>query len=95
MSFSFDLSAFLSQNNAFYTGFVLGVILGSLVAYLFFRTSLRFYRNLCKSQLETMKFQDEKIKILNEHYKNALIGILSQQKADNDNAKNKGDDKAL
>lgn len=59
MSFSFDLSAFLSQNNAFYTGFVLGVILGSLVAYLFFTLLvlvLRF-QSLLKTKPLFLHFQ--------------------------------------
>lgn len=78
-AFSFDLSAFLTQNNAFYIGFTFGAICGVLMAFLFFKTSLRFAKNHCKRLENELKRKDNDLKALNEHIKNILECYLSQK----------------
>lgn len=91
--FSFDLTAFLTQNTAFYAGFCFGFVLGGFVAYLFFKSSFRLSVSLNNHLRQTLKDEHQRQKekdsffaqVLAEHIKqiNDLQAKLSQRKGDN------------
>lgn len=54
-----DLTAFLTQNTAFYAGFIVGLFLGAYLAYLFFKASFRHSKANNKELLNIISQKDK------------------------------------
>lgn len=81
--FSLDLTSFLNQDTSFYAGFLFGLIAGGLIAYYFFKKSLRYadsHIKHLKSELERMQKHQE---FLNKEFSNALTLFLTQSDGKN------------
>ena len=75
-----DISAFLTQNTAFYAGFLLGFLCGAFLAYIFFKNSLRYFKDIIKSLREELKRDQEKHTYIQQEFTKSLSLFLSQGK---------------
>lgn len=87
-----DITSFLTQNTAFYAGFLLGLLVGAFIAYQFFKSSLRYFKEHFKNLKNELEREQKRHEFITNEFTKTLAYYLSQGKGDKKQTDNQTSD---